>query len=179
LAAVPRIADQSGPLARRLGRLTDIDGWPASTAALRPANNPVTVVAGLNDLVAAATLRYLHHGYGSPVLLVHTATAPNAVLHTLPALPEALWAESLTEVWSASAALTATYAPGRAADRADLPKPPRGNDPVPDLLDLAVTHGDEHVIKFTDTAVEVYAATGDPEALAAAARIRNLIAPSA
>jgi len=29
-------------------------------------------------------VRYLAHGHGSPVLLVDTATAPNAVLHTLP-----------------------------------------------------------------------------------------------
>jgi len=43
----------------------------------------------------------------------------------------------------------------------------------------AVTHGDEHVIKFTDTAVEVYAATGDPDALAAADHIRDLIQPPA
>jgi hypothetical protein len=34
--------------------------------------------------------------------------------------------------------------------------------------DRACAHGDEHVIKFTDTPIEVYARTGDPDALAAA-----------
>lgn len=178
LAAVPRITDQSGPLAGRFDRLADLEGWPAATAALRPADGDAAVVAALNQLVAAATSRYLRHGYGSPVLLVHTATAPNAVLHTLPALPEALWAARLAAVWSASAAIAATYGPARPADRADLPAPPRSGDPVPDLLDQAVAHGDAHVIKFTDTAVEVHAATGDPDALAAAELIRDLIRPS-
>jgi hypothetical protein len=39
----------------------------------------------------------------------------------------------------------------------------------------AAEHGDEHVIKFTDTAVEVYERTQDPDALAAAALIRTLL----
>ncbi|HEY4851372.1 MAG TPA: hypothetical protein VII22_11280, partial [Streptosporangiaceae bacterium] len=56
-------------------------GWPASVARLRPATTPGQVETRLADLVTAATLRYLSHGHGQPVLLVHTATAPNAVLH--------------------------------------------------------------------------------------------------
>ena len=103
------------------------------------------------------------------MLLVHTATAPNAVLHTLPVLPEALWAPSLSAVWAASAAITATYAP----PAADVDVQPDGDAQA--ALDRAVDHGDEHVIKFTDTAVDVYERTGDPRALAAAARITELL----
>lgn len=36
-------------------------------------------------------------------------------------------------------------------------------------------HGDEHVIKFADTAADVYARTGNADALAAAARATSLI----
>jgi hypothetical protein len=39
----------------------------------------------------------------------------------------------------------------------------------------AVAHGDEHVIKFADTAAEVHARTGNPAALAAAVRAVELI----
>ena len=39
----------------------------------------------------------------------------------------------------------------------------------------AVEHGDEHVIKFADTAADVYARTGNPGALAAAIRATQLI----
>jgi hypothetical protein len=108
------------------------------------------------------------------VLLVHTATAPNAVLHTLPLLPEHLWAPSLAAVWSASAAIVAAYEPARPLPRADLPTAPRGDDPVPTIVERATDHGDEHVMKFTDTAVEVYERTGDPDALAAAQHIIDL-----
>ena len=44
-----------------------------------------------------------------------------------------------------------------------------------EVLDRAVDHGDEHVIKFTDTAAEVYARTGRAEALAAALHVGTLI----
>ncbi len=40
---------------------------------------------------------------------------------------------------------------------------------------LAVEHGDEHVIKFADTAADVYARTGRRDALAAAIRATRLI----
>jgi hypothetical protein len=45
-------------------------------------------------------------------------------------------------------------------------------------VDRASAHGDEHVIKFTDTAAEVYERTRDADALAAAVRITQLISPS-
>jgi len=171
LDAVPQLADQNGPIAGRLARLGDLDGWPESTAALRPAADPDEVRTRLVELIDAATLRYLSHGYGSPVLLVHTATAPNAVLHVLPVLPRDLWAPSLAAVWAASAAITSSYAPDKAAPRDERPAPAS----VDDVVEQAVAHGDEHVIKFADTAVDVYDRTGDPGALAAAVHVRELI----
>src|SRR5580704_5121333 len=180
LDAVPRIASQQGNLAARFGQLTPESGWPASVGRLRPAAAPEQVPDRLADLVTAATLRYLSHGHGQPVLLVHTATAPNAVLHALPALPDNLWVPSLTAVWTASAAIFAAYAPPQAAPPQPAPPGPRptlpaGPGAAAEVLDRAVAHGDEHVIKFTDTAAEVYARTGQADALAAALRVGTLI----
>lgn len=175
LDAVPPIAEQRGNVASRLAQLAALRGWPAATGALRPPTDPADARARLADLVDAATRRYLTHGHGSPVLLVHTATAPNAVLHTLPALPEALWADGLAAAWSVSAALTAAYAPPLGAPRATLPSSLSGPDAAGEILDRALAHGDPHVIKFADTAAEVHARTGDPDALAAAARVITLV----
>lgn len=175
LDAMPRIARQNGNVAARLGQLKGTGRWSESVARLRPATDPQEVPTRLADLVTAATVRYLAHGHASPVLLVHTATAPNAVLHTLPALPERLWAPSLTAAWTVTAAIHAAYAPARATppeNRAGTP------DSVAEVVDRAVAHGDEHVIKFTDTAAEVYTRTGNRNALAAAAHIRSLIEPA-
>jgi hypothetical protein len=48
---------------------------------------------------------------------------------------------------------------------------------IRDTFARAVEHGDEHVIKFADTAVEVFGRTGDPDAIAAAVRATALIEP--
>lgn len=177
LDGLERAPGRSGTVAERLGRLAASPAWPPATAALRPAADPGDVPNRLADLVTAATERYLHVGHGSPVLLVHTATAPNAVLHTLPALPEALWQPSLAAVWSAGAAIYSAYAADTAAPAPAeaLPTAPPSEDPVARAVDAAVEHGDEHVIKFTDTAAEVYTRTGSAAALSAVERIRTLI----
>lgn len=175
LDVMPRIPDQRGNVASRFGQLSRLPGWEATVTGLAPATTPDDVPVRLADLVAAATLRYLAHGHGQPVLLVHTATAPNAVLHTLPALPRELWEPSLAAIWTTTAAIYSAYAPAEPAPREDLPT---GSDAVAEVLDRAVAHGDEHIIKFTDTAAEVYTRTGHPDALAAALRAIDLIQPA-
>lgn len=174
LAAVPRLSEQSGLLAHRLARLGRLPGWSQAVAALQPAAGPADVPERLADLVDAATCSYLGYGHGSPVLLIHTATAPNAVLHALPALSQDLWEPSLGAAWAAAAAIVAAYAP---ADPAPRQAPPTrlGADPAAEALAQAADHRDEHVLKFTDTAVEVFGRTGDADALAAALHAARLI----
>lgn len=175
LEAVPHLPVQAGVIASRIPKLSDLAGWSEAVAALRPPTDDADVEARLIDLIEASTVRYLVHAHGSPVLLVHTATAPNAVLHTLPALPRKLWAPSLSAVWSASAAIVAMYEPADAAPRDVLPAAPAVADPGVEIIERAAAHGDEHVIKFSDTAVEVYARSRNPDALSAAVRVSQLL----
>jgi hypothetical protein len=172
LDRVARLADQSGFIAHRAARLATTAGWTASVAAIRPVEAPRAPEA-LAELMAAAVRQYPGHGSAAPVLLVHTATAPNAVRHSLPSLPESVWAASFSHVWTAVAAIQAMYAPGRLTSRAA--PAPRGNDAAIEALHRAAGHGDEHVIKFTDTAVDAFDMGGDPDLLAAAALARELI----
>jgi hypothetical protein len=101
-------------------------------------------------------------------MLVHAATAPNAVLRTLGSLPRELWAPSLHAAWTASAAVTAMYA--HSEPLSHVPAPGRTAEEV---LERALAHGDEHVIKLTDTALDV----GDERALASALRAVELSEP--
>ncbi|MGK5739367.1 questin oxidase family protein [Micromonospora sp. URMC 103] len=178
LDVLGRIPVQNGRVAERLGQLAALPDWPGAVAALRPAGGPDQVPARLADLVTAATVRYLAQGHASPVLLVHTATAPNAVLHTLPALPRDLWVPSLSAMWTTTAAITAAYAPPVGPPTPRVAGVPEGPDAAAEVVDRAIAHGDEHVIKFTDTAAEVYTRTGNRDALAAALHITTLIAPA-
>jgi hypothetical protein len=142
---------------------------------------PERIQAMLAGLADAATCRYLYYGHGNGIMLVHSATAPTAILRTLPALDVALWAPSLAAAWAASSALTAVYAPAEPAPRAQLPGPPAAGESPEETASAtfarAAEHGDEHVIKFADTAVDVFARTGNPDAISAALRTTALIEP--
>jgi hypothetical protein len=179
LAAVPRIAQQSGEVGDRLAKLSRLAAWPSVLTGFNVPAESEHIRARLASLVDAATLQYLLYGHGNGIMLVHCATAPNAVLRTLPALDAALWAPSLTAAWAATSALTAIYAAPEPAPWRPLPEPPGAGksreDMATDTFLRAVAHGDEHVIKFTDTAVEVFARTGNPDAIAAALRAAELI----
>lgn len=150
-------------------------GFPDRLAAVRrlPAwagevTDPDTARERLTELVRAATHRYATHGHGEATMLVHAATAPNAVLRSLVALPRDLWAPSLHAAWTASAAVTAMYVPDEPVDYV-----PPARLTADEVLERALAHGDEHVIKFTDTAVDI----GDEQALAAALRAVELSEP--
>ncbi|MDR2987038.1 MAG: questin oxidase family protein [Nocardiopsaceae bacterium] len=172
LDGVTRLADQSGLIAHRAARLATTAGWQDSAAALRPIEGS-RAEAALGEIVAAAVRGYLRYGPAAPVLLIHTATAPNAVRHVLPSLPESLWAASAEQVWTAVAAIQAMYAPPSHAEIQT--QAAQSRDAVAEALDRAARHGDEHVIKFTDTALDAFGASSDQSLLAAAALARGLI----
>ncbi|ARF73127.1 hypothetical protein B7C62_13265 [Kitasatospora albolonga] len=164
LDRVPPVAEQDGGIVSRFDQLTGFPDWPGQEPG-----GPEAARTALRELVRAATHRYATHGYGQPVMLVHAATAPNAVLRTLPALPGALWVPSLHAAWAASAAVTAAYAPRGAAPLAE----PLTAREAQDVFARAAAHGDDHTIKFTDTALDV----GDATALIAAGRAIALNPP--
>ncbi|QBJ89074.1 questin oxidase family protein [Streptomyces seoulensis] len=162
LDAVTPIALRDGGFPDRLARVTGLPVW-ADTVT-----DPDEAHRRLAELVRAATHRYATHGHGEETMLVHAATAPNAVLRTLPALPRSLWVPSLGAAWTASAAVTAMYAPD-----GPVAYTPSGTFTPEEVFELALAHGDEHVIKLTDTAID----TGDEAALAAALRSIELSEP--
>ncbi|MFC5720786.1 questin oxidase family protein [Streptomyces gamaensis] len=163
LSAVPPVpAGTQGGFPARIALVDRLPSWAAEVREPQEARHRLT------ELVRAATHRYATHGNGSPIMLVHAATAPNAVLRTLPALPRALWVPSLRAAWTAAAAVTAMYAPSE-----PLPYVPPGRVTPEEVMERALAHGDEHVVKLTDTALGF----ADERALAAALRAIELNAP--
>ena len=183
LAAVPRIAVQDGGIGERLSRLDGLPGWPGTLGQIGTPARPDQVRARLTEVVDAAAVRYLTCGHGNGIMMVHSATAPNAVLRALPAIDERMWAASLAAAWAASSALTAIYAPPEYTLPALSPElataAPVAADAraaiASDTFGRAVEHGDEHVIKFADTAIDVFTRTGNPAAIAAARHAMDLI----
>jgi hypothetical protein len=176
LAALPRLPEQSGVIRDRFARLADLPAWTPSLTTLRAPAAPAEIPAALASLVEAGVRQYATLGYGSPVLLVHVATAPNAMGHLLPALPQALWPSSFAATWAACAAITVAYAPATPRPAPARPAPAGPAAPA-DVIARAAEHGDEHVIKLTDTALDAYARTADPALLTAATHCAELITP--
>lgn len=168
VAAVPLIPHQAGGIGSRLAQLEQVDGWAQAQRALATSAD---WEGFLRDVVSAAVRRYTTHAHGNPVMLVHAATAPNAVLRVLPSLPHEQWAASAAAAWSASAAVHAAYTPVTGAPSPAAPAT------AADAFDRAAQHGDEHVIKLADTALDTYSWTGDDLTLAAVERAAILIEP--
>lgn len=149
LDAMPHVPDQSGSVSARVPQLAHTPGWTEATAALRSPASADDVPSALAELTDAGVARYLSHGHGNAIMLVHAATAPNAAMLVLDALPKHLWLLTHVAIWQVCAALTAGYAPnqtwsGPLAKPADSPE---------EAGQLALDNGDEHVIKFTETAL--------------------------
>jgi hypothetical protein len=163
LDAVPRVPDQRFGIRARLAQLADLPQWPASAGTV-PGGDGQDVPTRLAAIVDAAVARHGTHGYANPIMLVHAATAPNAVLRALPALPATLWAPSLDAAWAATAAVTAAYSLAQAR-----PVPPaRPELDVDEVMRRALESGDAHAIKFVDTAIDAHGRGGGTAVLATA-----------
>ncbi|MGN9811919.1 questin oxidase family protein [Micromonospora sp. BQ11] len=170
LAGLPRIADRSGGIRERLGRLVGVPEWETALGALPPAPTAAGAARALVAITHRAGLDYLRYGHAQPVMLVHAVTAPTAVGRTLPALPPELWAPSVAAAWAATAAVISVYAPTRGA----APPTVTGGDPA-EVFARAARHGDAHVVKLADAVLDAYGATGDARVLDAAGYAAQLV----
>lgn len=166
LDGVPVLAGAGG-VSDRLALLSDRPDWSAALTAAAPVA-PDDVPAALDALTDAAVSRYARWAPGSPVMLVHMATAPRAIALVLPSLPRALWPVTARAAWTTSAAIAAAYRP--AVDLAD----PQDAGAGEQLAETAAAHGDEHVLKFAEVALES-AARGNTEAIGAGLLATRLI----
>lgn len=160
IAALPAVPMQEFGIRSRIAQLDQTPGWGERVSDLH-APETRQIPAAIDALIDAALGFYATNAHGSPTMLVHAATAPNAVRMVLPVLPDDQWRPSLDAVWTATAAVVAAYRPGRAA-----PAPAAPADAA-DLLERALAHGGEHVIKLADTAIRAHSRSGSGTALVA------------
>ena len=164
IEALPASGNHDAAFPDLLTSLESDPRWPGASSLLCATEDPHVARQQLVDLVTAATLHYRTHGHGNAIMLVHAATAPNAVLRVLPSLPTPLWPMSARAAWTASAAITTIYNPTTAVPNRDTPNPSHPAFAPAEVFARAVEHRDEHVIKLTDTALDVLEWTKDARA---------------
>jgi hypothetical protein len=155
------VPSQQGGARDRLAQLDSTPGWAQAVASFAAPGSDVDAPATVAHIVDSAVWAYSRYAQGNPTMLVHAATAPNAVALTLPELPREVWTDSAHAAWSASAAVISAYAPVTPYDNHST------GATSSDALAQALAHGGEHVIKFADTALTAYQRTGDVHALTA------------
>jgi hypothetical protein len=176
LAALPRLGDPAGGFDEWVGRIQTVPGWLETVRGPRIPADPEATAAWLDRLIEEALSRYVTYGHGEPIMLVHAVTAPTAVRRILTALDSRWWGLGAAAAWAAVAALTALYAPAESTGAVSPPAvPDSGTDAAAAAFARAAEHGDEHVIKLADAALDVFRRTQTPETLAAVYRAAALI----
>jgi len=121
------------------------------------------VDAFVTELTRAFVREYMANADRSAIGFVHTVTAPAALRILAPLLPAHARRDALRFTWQACAAIYATYG-------GDAPREisAAGEVDEEDLIDRAVSSGDEHAIKFTEACLREHRLSGDPAFLHAA-----------
>jgi hypothetical protein len=171
LDAVPSLdADPDAGIRARVNQLAATAKWPSALHAVAPEADHARFV---DHVTTEALSRFPLHARGDAVMLVHSITAPAAIALVMPSLDPSEHGRSAWAAWAAAATVMAAYR---------LPTPAAPQNPhaslepqLTDLQQLAVEHGDEHVIKLAEAAIR----TGDHAAAALAVTEATILIPGA
>ncbi len=142
--------------------VAELDAFPPFGAVVDMAAPGDDVSAFLSDLTATMVTRYLQNAENSSIAYVHTVTAPSAVRMLAPHVSAATARLAARYAWQACAAIHSRNHVERAVTLPD------GLPTSDELIERAVSTGDEHAIKFTEACLREHALNPDPAFLVAA-----------
>jgi hypothetical protein len=156
-------------------RVSVLNHHPAYGQALS-ALGPLAVTRRLSEMTTTFAGVYLAHPEVAPVPLIHGVTAPAAMRLVIGQLPDHLRAASVAAMWQVHVALLLMFTSSSSGERESLHNAAVAAAPSwQELFGQALTHGDEHVIKFAEACYRENALQPDPRfayaAHAAAQRI--------
>jgi hypothetical protein len=126
-----------------------------------PSDDPTSFLSDLTETFAGV---YVANADGGQVIgLIHAVTGPSAIRLLAPHLSPSTTDLALRYGWQAAAALYVAMAQRPAPD---APASAVGDEP--DIIERAVSTGDEHAIKFTEACLREHALNPKPVYLAAA-----------
>ncbi len=111
------------------------------------------------------------------IQLVHTITAPSVMRNFLPHFPREFGAWAYGRLWQVSAAIVARVAGTLTAGCETAPEIGEPALEPDDLIDRAIEHRDEHVIKLTEACLREDEIRPDPVYRAAAEAVLHRLRP--
>lgn len=160
----------SGTIVSSLEALDRFPAFADVAGMLAVDTEPADVLSDLSETFARVFLGNARDPL-SAVVFVHAVTDVTAFRSLEGFLPPDVARAGVRFVWQASAALYAAFATGPMAP-ADV-DPPR--EAAETLADMAVAHGDDHAIKFTEACLREHRRRPSPAYLAAARRALDLL----
>lgn len=155
-----------------LEALNDFPDFAPVIGLLDVSVDPNQLIAELTDVFARIYLANTHDVLTS-IVFVHGVTSIAALANILPYLDEATVRAGLRFAWQASCGLYAAFGTRPLpADHIDAPR-----EDSDTLIDMAIRHGDEHAIKFTEACLRFHALNPSPAYLAAARNALEMLPP--
>jgi hypothetical protein len=134
----------AGSITSSFTALDRIPAFPDAINLLDTSKDPAATISQLTATFAEVFLANAHDAM-TTIVFIHAVTSATALRSLLPYLSPPTAQAALRCLWQTQCALYATFA---------LVTPQHTVESTPDspadLIDLAVAHGDEHVIKFTE-----------------------------
>jgi hypothetical protein len=178
-AAIAKVAILPPAQRRQTGNITALlaalDDFPEFAPVIGLLDTGGDVAALLSQLTEVFTRVYLANAHTplTTIAFVHGVTSVAAIGNIAPHTGAATARTATRYAWQSGCGLYACFGGGTAM--AETVAPCEKDEGA--LTDLAVAHGDEHVIKFTEACLRRYALAPSPAYLAAIEHVRGMLGP--
>jgi hypothetical protein len=174
IARVPVVAperrDKAGNIIAALRVLDDMPEFAPAIGLIDTERELAPLVAELTEVFARVYLANAHD-IRTTIAFIHGVTSPAALANIAPEIGEQAARAALPFAWQSGCGLYACFG-GNTAMAEGVEAPAADAD---GLVDRAIEHGDEHVIKFTEACLHRHGLSPSPVYIAAANHVRGMI----
>jgi len=162
----------AGNITASLAMLDDFPEFARSIGLIDTGGELAWLVSELTEVFARVYLANAHD-IRTTIAFIHGVTSPSALGNIAPQVNERAARTALRYAWQSGCGLYACFG-GDTAMAEDIELRDE-NDDEDDLIDRAIAHGDEHVIKFTEACLHRHALAPSPVYFAAADHVLGMI----
>jgi hypothetical protein len=159
-----------GNITAALAMLDELPEFGASIGLIDTGGELAPLVAEVTEVFARVYLANAHD-IRSTIAFIHGVTSPAALGNIAPQVSDRTTRAALRYAWQSGCALYACF--GGDSAMAENIEPREENED--ELIDRAIAHGDEHVIKFTEACLRRHALRPSPVYFAAVDHVRGMI----
>jgi hypothetical protein len=160
----------AGNITASLAMLDLLPEFASAIGLIDTGGDLAPLIAELTELFTRVYLANAHD-IRTTIAFIHGVTSPTALANIAPQVSDRTVRAALRYAWQTGCGLYACFSGGTAI--AEDIKPYREDED--EVADRAITHGDEHVIKFTEACLRRNALAPSPAYLAAAEHVLGMI----